>query len=119
MLDIVEATEDALYSEVLQTVIRELGGKEILRLDYDSDYQGHVDIDVLLDNGSVFSYKYWYGSCSGCDEWESRDLTAEEIKDVMIQEATFFDSLGGYKTWIEMRGKFKRTEDDFKLTDLG
>ena len=118
MLDIVEATEDARYSSVLEEVVRELGGVEILRLDYCSDYSGHVDIDVLLASGSVFSYKYWYGSCSGCDEWEDRNLTCEEIKGVIYREATFFDSLDGYKTWIEMRGKFKRTEDDFKLTDL-
>jgi len=103
MLDIVEATEDARYSEVLQTVIEELKGIEILRLDYCSDYQGHVDIDVLLEDGRVFSYKYWYGSCSGCDEWEDRSLTNEEIKDVMIQEATFFSGLESYNTWIGMR----------------
>ena len=103
MLNIVEATEDARYSSILQEVIEELKGIEILRLDYESDYQGHVDIDVLLEDGQVFSYKYWYGSCSGCDEWEDRNLTCEEIKDVMIQEATFFGGLESYQTWCGMR----------------
>jgi hypothetical protein len=88
------------YSEHLETLVNSIGGVEVLRLNFEADYQGEVDIDVLLADGRVFSYKYWYGSCSGCDEWESRNLSDEEIVEVMKQEATFFDNLEQYKTWL-------------------
>lgn len=98
-IDIVGLTEVARYSEVLSDVASALGGKKVLRLDYESDYQGYVDIDVLLSDGRVFSYMYSYGSCSGCDEWEARDLSDEQIGEAMLQEATFFASIGAYNDW--------------------
>ncbi len=98
-IDIVGLIEGARYSEVLSDVVFNLGGEKVLRLDYEGGYQGHVDIDVLLSDGRVFSYKYWYGSCSGCDEWEARDLSDEQIGEVMLQEATFFASIDAYNDW--------------------
>lgn len=99
MLDIKKACDDARYSENLQQVISKLRGEEILRLSYESDYQGDVDIDVLLSDGRVFSYNYNYGSCSGCDEWESRGLSDNEIEATMLSEATIFDSRKQYDKW--------------------
>lgn len=99
MLQIAEMVEHARYSECLEDVINELGGVEVLRLAYEADWQGFVDIDVLLEDGRVFSYKYYYGSCSGCDEWEDRNLDHHEIKEVMLLEAAFMSSLEAYNEW--------------------
>ena len=99
MLKIKEMCDYARYSENLEKVINKLGGIEVLRHEYEASYQGDVDIDVLLEDGRVFSYHYYYGSCSGCDEWEHRNLDDEEIEEVMLQECTLFNSLEEYKKW--------------------
>jgi hypothetical protein len=95
----------ARYSEHLETLVNRFHGVEVLRLEFEANYQGHVDIDVLLSDGRVLSYEYWYGSCSGCDEWESRDLSDEEIVSTMEQEATIFDNLEQYNEWIKKTEK--------------
>ena len=53
------------WDEALDAAVKKLGGKEILFVNYMSDYQGFLDIDVLLENNYIFSYRYDYGSCSG------------------------------------------------------
>jgi hypothetical protein len=53
------------WEDALEAAINKLGGKEILFVNYQADYQGFLDIDVLLENGFIFSYRYSYGSCSG------------------------------------------------------
>jgi len=87
------------YSEILEEVITELSAVKVLREDFEDFYQGFVDVDVLLKDGKVFSYNYSYGSCSVCDEWESRELTDEEIKIIMKTESTIFDDIEQYNEW--------------------
>jgi len=92
----------ARYTDCLDRIIHKLNGVKILRLEYDNGYQGFVDVDVLLTDKRVFSYKYTYGSCSGCDEWESRDLSSSEIENEMLKEATLFSDEYSYKKWREL-----------------
>ena len=103
MLKIYDACECARYSNNLEIVINSLEGEKILDLKYESDYSGYVDIAVLLKDGRVFTYYYSYGSCCGCDEWEVRELTNNEIEAEMLKDATFFDSLEDYKKFKEKR----------------
>lgn len=105
MINIEEKTEGARYSENLQAVLENLKAKEILFLEYESDYQGFVDIEVLLEDGRIFSYKYWYGSCSGCDDWEARELTDNQIEAEMLKDAAFFDNIEQYNEYIKMKKK--------------
>jgi hypothetical protein len=54
------------WEEYLEVAIAKLGGGDkVLRVAYESDYQGFLDIDVLLKDGRIISYYYSYGSCSG------------------------------------------------------
>lgn len=102
-IDIAKSCEYARYSECLASAIDKMGGaKEILRLEYESSYSGEVDIDVLLNDGRVVSYHYYYGSCSGCDEWEDAELTDEQIEDIMTQESTIFPNIEKYTEWRKM-----------------
>lgn len=102
MLKIYEELEYARYTDNLKSVIEKLGGGvEFLRKEYEADYQGSVDVDILLNDGRVFSYYYGYGSCSGCDEWEARELSDEEIEAVILQECTIFDTRESYEQWRE------------------
>jgi hypothetical protein len=101
MLNIYDICEHARYSDNLAQVIENLKGTEVLRLEYEADYQGFVDIDVLLMDGSVFSYNYSYGSCSFCDEWENEELTDSEIESQMLRESTIFSDITAYQEWRE------------------
>lgn len=108
------------WEESVQTAIEKLGGgQEILRVDYESDYQGHLDIDILLNDGRVFSYVYYYGSCSGCDPWE--DTQYEDVNLLsshIIDEATIFSNIEMYKKWrenipsMDERVKLQEMEDN-------
>jgi hypothetical protein len=89
----------ARYSDILASLLDSIGATEVLRLDYESDYSGYVDCDVLLSNGKVFSYKYYYGSCSGCDDWEDRGLSDDEISAEMLKESTTFENRAEYDEW--------------------
>ena len=99
MVNIEEEVEKARYSKNLQAVLIKLGAKKLLRKVYESDYQGYVDVDVLLEDGRVYSYYYSYGSCAGCDEWDNRDLNNEQIEEIMINEATIFDNMEQYEAY--------------------
>lgn len=79
-----------------------------MRLEYESCWQGYVDIDVELADGRVFSYKYEYGSCIGCDLWEAMNLSKEEIKEEMLKGAAIFDSMDDYLKWRKQVEKTKR-----------
>lgn len=108
MLPINDLVGNARYGYPLQEVVADLGGKEVLHCDYESSWgNGYVDLSVLLVDGRVFSYKYWYGSCPGCDDWEQRELTDTEIKAEMLKGATFFATLDSYNEW---RAKQKKEE---------
>ena len=79
-----DLTEQCRYADDLDILIESLGGyKRVLRLDYEADYSGHVDVDLELNDGRIFSYQYWYGSCSGCDDWEA-DFDSDSVKVVEI-----------------------------------
>jgi len=102
-INLVDMTDGARYSKNLNTLAQQLKVKEILKLSSETDYSGFVDVDALLEDGRVWSYRYTYGSCSGCDEWESLELNDEAIVEAMKQGSTFFNNLDQYKKFDEMR----------------
>lgn len=100
------------YSDNLLNVLRKLKAVEILRLEYLADYQGDLDIDVLLKDGRVFSYAYSYGSCSGCDDWESRHLTEAEIEEEMLIECSIFPDKDSYQLFRDRCAEIKKSKED-------
>jgi len=102
------------WEEAVQTAIEMLGGGEgVLHISYEANWQGHMDIDVLLTDGRVFSYYYSYGSCSGCDPWEGTEFDSSEEHDNglpllakhILDEATIFSCREVYDKWAKMRPK--------------
>lgn len=94
------------WEEAVQTALEKLGGGEkILYVQAKADYQGYLDLDVLLSDGRVFSYFYSYGSCSWCDPWIGGDLDEgydsgyPKLADHMIQEATIFANVAEWEIW--------------------
>ena len=106
-MDIVKLTDNSRYSENLDSLLKKLGAKKVLDLKFESGYQGDVDISVLLKDGRVFSYYYSYGSCSGCDDWEARSLSDEQIEAEMKREATYFRSIDTYNKYKNRKRKSK------------
>jgi hypothetical protein len=102
-MDFCKLTEYARYSNELTILSKKLAAVKVLDLSYESDFSGFVDLSVLLKDGRVWSYQYYYGSCSGCDDWEDRKLTSEEIVDEMERESTFFDSIEQYRAFDRLR----------------
>jgi len=100
MLDIVEATEGARYSSVLEEVIRELGGVEILRCSYGPE---EVDIDVLLEDGRVFCCEY---DVTDCAWWDKIEL--KFVRDEMLGDSICYASLEIYKSKMEYLQRMSR-----------
>jgi len=77
------------------------GDWEILWEDSESDYQGHASFLAKKGNKYCF-YEWWYGSCSGCDTWESADLDDKAIEKEMNDTALWFDSKEELEKWLDM-----------------
>ncbi len=66
------------YSEYLSPLLE---NHEVLAEDSLDDYQGCVNILTRDNDRNYYITEYSYGSCSGCDEWES--LSDNEVKEAM------------------------------------
>jgi hypothetical protein len=71
------------WSEAVYDALEDLMGTDLQVLWEDSydDYQGHAT--VLVQGSSSYCFYEWeYGSCSGCDSWETlpEEDTREEIR---------------------------------------
>ena len=86
------------YGEVAERI---WGDWDVLWEDSEADYQGHTTI--LARKGNKWSfYEWWYGSCSGCDGWESDGKGDDAIEKEMRNTAMWFKSKKELKAWLEM-----------------
>ena len=108
-----DMVEKCRYGDLLRKAIDSMGPVSVRFLGLENGYQGFVDIDVECNGGDedpvVVSYIYWYGSCSGCDEWEYRRLSDQEIVQAMVRDFTFF-TLDEYKVWSSLA--YRGDEDE-------
>jgi hypothetical protein len=74
---------------------------QVLWFEAESDYQGWAKF-LLIKNGEFIFYEYTYGSCSGCDTWEDKSLSPEQIQDEMKKTAMEFKNISTFMKWIEM-----------------
>lgn len=66
----------------------------------EEDYQGTVAIAHQLDDGRVVVMTDYYGSCSGCDQWE--DCTDDEARKMvldLVHHARVFLSVSAAANW--------------------
>lgn len=82
--------------------VKAFGGADVIWEHAEDDYQGAVAIVFKMPDGRHGFYEWWYGSCSGCDDWEARDLTTEEIQTEMLSKAAMFPDAGGLLAWLDM-----------------
>jgi len=74
--------------------------------DSEADYQGHARFLVARKSdftATRYCYYSWtYGSCSGCDDWEARELDFWQIANEMEEDALWFDSKEDVLRWVVM-----------------
>jgi hypothetical protein len=76
------------------------GDWEILWEDSEDSYSGHAYI--LAKQGERYAYYEWsYGSCNGCDSWESDGKDDDQIAAEMRSSALWLDSQRQLKIWLE------------------
>lgn len=72
------------YSECLEKIV---GDKDIIHERSYSDYQGSVCILADMNDETYLFYEYSYGSCSGCDTWESAGYSDSKIVEEMKNDS--------------------------------
>lgn len=86
---------------------RIFGEAEIIWEHSEDDYQGSANVLARLPNGHFAHYEWTYGSCSGCDEWESRGLTDDEIeRDMRFHMVTFPDETT-LRRYLKLEGEYE------------
>lgn len=62
-------------------------------------------------------YEWSYGSCSGCDTWESEEKSSDDIKKVMATDAVYFtpQEMNEYAANLHKVAKTIHWEDDKNL----
>ena len=55
------------------------------------DYPGNVTV-LFKQDGHYAYVDFEYGSCSGCDSWESEGLNDKQIEDEIIKNSLFFEN---------------------------
>lgn len=70
----------------------------------EENWQGEVNILIRLadEEDKFVFYSYYYGSCAGCDEWESRQLSDEKIIFEMIGESINFNSRDELEKYLKI-----------------
>ena len=76
------------YSNIVEKIFGEC---EIIWEECENYWSGEVNILVDMSDNKFAFYSYSYGSCIGCDEWEARNLTDEQIKEEILHDTIWFD----------------------------
>lgn len=92
------------YGDVAERIFSEA---EIIWEHSESDYQGWANVLAKMPDGTFIHYEWTYGSCSGCDEWEDRGLTDDEVEQEMRRTMVLFQN-------AETLPRYLRLEDEFK-----
>lgn len=77
---------------------------EVLWESAENDYQGTVALVFRMPDGHLGFYEWSYGSCSGCDDWEARDLPDNKIEAEMVARTAFFHDATALLAWLGMAG---------------
>lgn len=67
---------------------------------------GYATILALMPDNKWCFYKWDYGSCLACDEWESRGLTDQEIEKEMLANSIFMTE-ESMTNWFDIENEKK------------
>lgn len=67
----------------------------------EADYQGSCSVILEMENKTFAHVEWSYGSCSGCDDWENRNLNDDQIRAEVLQSHTaYFDNLKTLQNYV-------------------
>lgn len=69
----------------------------------EAGYQGYVRVFAKKPDGSYILAEYSYGSCSGCDTWEAKAYTAEEIQGEIARSLGRYNDKRALFRYLTMR----------------
>lgn len=95
------------YGEIAK---RLFGDADVIFERAEEGYQGDADVFARLTDGRFANYAWSYGSCSGCDEWEHRGLSDDEIETEMRGGWVTFDTLEAFLAYCLPRADKELTE---------
>lgn len=75
---IVRDSEKVMECRYSDYIPAEILNAELVKDESEASYSGQVNITYMKD-GQLWKLTYTYGSCSGCDNWESENLSSEQI----------------------------------------
>jgi hypothetical protein len=82
-------------------------GADVIFESSEDDYQGFANVFAQLRDGRFCHYEWTYGSCSGCDEWEDRGLSDDEIEAEMRRAAVFFEDVATVRRYLNLADEFQ------------
>ena len=97
---------DCRYGGVLTDYLR---NSLIAAEDSESAYQGQATILIINDYG-ITELGWSYGSCSGCDDWESRDLASPQILGEMLSSSATYTDREAAEKYSEMLESTNETD---------
>jgi hypothetical protein len=68
------------YGNIAGNIFRDA---DIIWENSEADWQGSANLLAATTYGTFIHYSWTYGSCSGCDEWEARELSEQEVEKEM------------------------------------
>lgn len=79
---------------------------EVLWEHSEDDYQGFANILAAMPDGTFVHYEWTYGSCPGCDEWESRNLTDDQVEQEMRGAMAILADKETLRRYLHLEGVF-------------
>lgn len=85
------------YGEVAERIF---GDAEIIYEDSCDDWQGYARLLAHMPNGEFCYYEWFFGSCSGCDDWEFRKLDDTSIEKEMRSELAWLHTVKSARQFV-------------------
>jgi hypothetical protein len=82
---------------------------EIIWEQSEADWQGSAKVLSYNKEGTLTYFEWCYGSCSMCDDWESRDLNEEQIGKEMKRDAINFPNIEEALRYFQLSGLTEST----------
>jgi len=105
--------EDTVASSVrwaseVKAFLNSLGSFDVVWEDSVKDYTGKAEVLVKFSKDKYIHYKWTYGSCAGCDNWDG--MESEKVRaDIARAVATY--NLESLATWLTMLEKTRKDPD--------
>ncbi len=82
---------------------RLFGMADIIWDDSVDGWQGSAAVLAYMPDGTFAHYEWNYGSCSGCDDWEYRNLSDDKIEQEMRRDTVFLSDVASTMRYTQAR----------------